>query len=148
MEDLDVLADNHTLLGSQIIHLVALLRVFSEDRFVMAHLHGEALRLTEILQRQLAEHFALEEVTAFPQLGESYPEIRPRLRALLAQHDGVFEAFDQLRLALNEDPSKLDRAQFLALGTAFEVAFEQHATEEDRLLNELPPMDLIDPEGA
>ena len=52
------------------------------------------------------------------------------------------------RWRLRGVPTPLDRAKLLALGTAFEVAFEQHATEEDQLLNELPPMDLIDPGGA
>ena len=137
MDDLDFLSDDHTFLGSQVIHVVALLKVFCEGRFVMAHLHGEAIRLTEALQSQLAEHFALEEVTAFPYLGETYPEVKPRLRALLAQHHDIFAAFEQLRSALNEEPSQLDRAQLLATAVAFETAFEQHATEEDQLLNEL-----------
>ena len=51
------------------------------------------------------------------------------------------------RWRLRGVPTPLDRAKLLALGTAFEVAFEQHATEEGRRLHDLTPMVIADPDG-
>ena len=143
MDDLNFLADDHTLLSSQVIHVVALLRVFCEGQFEMARLDTELARQTEVLQKQLAEHFAYEEVIAFPQLQRRYPEFGPRLQAMLTQHTGVHEGFVRLRSALNQDPSQSDHGNLLLLGTAFQTAFQQHATEETQLLNEISSLVVL-----
>ncbi len=137
MEDLDFLADDHTVLGSQVIHVVALLRAYGEGRYVMARIDAEIVRQAEILQSQLAEHFAFEEVTAFPRLGVMFPQFKSRLQAMLDQHAVVFEAFELLSSALNAEPAQLNPADLVAKGTAFGTAFERHATEETELLKEL-----------
>ena len=84
-------------LSSQVIHLVALLRAFDEGRFELAGLYVEILRQTEVLHGQLAEHFAFEEVTAFPHLEEKYPEFRSKLQAMLPQHTGILDTFEEYR---------------------------------------------------
>ena len=98
----------------------------------------------EVLQKQLAEHFAFEEVIVFRHLQQRYPEFKPSLQAILAQHTGVHEAFVRLRSALNQNPSQLDYANLLLKGTAFQTAFEQHATEETQLLNEISSLVNLD----
>ncbi len=147
MDDLDFLADDHTLLSSQVIHVVALLKAFDEGRFELADLYVEILRQTELLQSQLAEHFAFEEVTAFPHLQVKYPEYRLRLQEMLAQHADIFNAFEDYRSALTETPFPFDHARLLAKGIVFETTFERHATEETRLLNEIGLLIVANPEG-
>lgn len=137
MDDLEFLADDHTLLSSQVIHVLALVRAIDSGRFGLAGLNAEILRQTEILSSQIAEHFAFEEVTAFPHLEEKYPEFKSRLRAMLAQHAGVHDAFEAFRSVLNVDPTPASVAQVLAQGTIFEAAFEGHATQETQLLREI-----------
>ncbi len=136
MNDLDFLADDHTLLSSQVIHLLALVRAIDSGRFGMAGLGAEIVRQTEILSNQLAEHFAFEEVTAFPRLEEKYPEFKSQLRAMLEQHPGVIKAFEGFQAVL-KDPTPASLAQVLARGTLFETAFESHATQETQLLHEI-----------
>ena len=137
MKDLEFLADDHTLLSSQVVHVVALLNAFEGGQFPLARLHTEILRQSEILRNQLAEHFAFEEVTAFPHLEEHFPAYKAELRGVLAQHDSVLVAFEYFWSALNEDPNQLKRAELIARGQAFEQEFERHATEETSLLREL-----------
>ena len=137
MDDIEFLADDHSLLSSQVIHVVALLRAFDAGRYELAGLYIEILRQTEVLQSQLGEHFAYEEVTAFPHLQEKYPEYRSRLQAILAQHAGILQAFEQYRSVLNETPFPFDHVRLLNKGLVFETAFELHATEETQLLNEI-----------
>ncbi len=147
MDDLNFIADDHALLSSQVIHLVALLKASDEGRFELAGLDNEILQQTEILQSQLAEHFAFEEVTAFPHLLARYPKYSSRLRALLAQHDDIRLVFEDYRSALDDTPFPFDHARLLAKGIAFETAFESHATEETRLLNEIGLHIVAKPEG-
>ncbi len=136
MDDLDYLADDHTLLSSQVIHVLALLRAIDEGRFGLAELYAEVLRQAEILRAQIAEHFAFEETTSFPHLKEKYPEFRGRLQAMQAQHADVLDAFEAFQSALNsESPVKL--AEALTKGVLFETSFESHATQETQLLLEI-----------
>jgi hypothetical protein len=96
---------------------------------------------------QLAEHFALEEVMAFPHLEEKHPELAVRLEGLLVQHDCILDAFEQFYALLNQEPSTESRAEVLARGRIFEKAFEQHAATESGLLNELSSLVAVDPVG-
>jgi hypothetical protein len=137
MNDLEFLADDHMLLSSQVIHVLALVRAVDSGRFGLAGLNNEIVRQTEMLSGQLAEHFAFEEVTAFPHLEEKYPQFKSRLRAMLTQHSGVLEAFEGFRAGLNADPNSANLSQLLERGTIFESAFERHATEETKLLREI-----------
>ena len=115
MDDLEFLADDHTLLSSQVIHVLALVRAIEAGRFGLAGLNTEIVRQTEMLSSQLSEHFAFEEVTAFPHLEEKYPEYKSRLGAMLAQHAGVLSAFEAFRSVLDVSPSTANYSQVLAL---------------------------------
>jgi iron-sulfur cluster repair protein YtfE (RIC family) len=148
MDDLEFLADDHTLLSSQVIHVLALVRAIGEGRFSLSGLNAEIVRQTEILHSQLSEHFAFEEVTAFPHLEEKYPQFKSRLRAMLAQHSGVLDAFEGFRAVLNVDPSSANLAQVLERGSIFESAFEGHATEETQLLHEISASKVPTSESA
>ena len=146
MDDLDFLADDHTLLSSQVIHVVALVKAFCDGQFEMARLDTELARQIELLQKQLAEHFAFEEVIAFPHLQRRYPEFGPKLQAILTQHTGVHKAFERFRSALNQEPFQLDHANLILMGMAFQTAFEQHATEETQVLNEISSLVVLNPD--
>lgn len=87
MTDLKILTDDHAVLGSQVVHVMSLLKAFDEEQPNLSNSQVEVIRQADILQNQLAEHFALEEVMAFPHLEERYPELAARLEALLVQHD-------------------------------------------------------------
>lgn len=127
--------------------MVALLKAFDEGRYELADLYIEILRQTEVLQSQLAEHFAFEEVTAFPHLQAKYPEYSLRLQEMLAQHADIISAFEDYRSALNETPFPFDHARLQAKGLVFETMFEGHATDETRLLNEISLLPNGNPES-
>jgi hypothetical protein len=148
MADVKVLTDDHALLGSQFTRVMSLLKAFDDGRSDIANLHFEVLRQADNLQNQLAEHFALEEVMAFPRLEEKHPELAARLEALLVQHDYILDTFEQFYAVLNEEPSTESRAEVLARGTIFEKAFEQHAAAESGLLDELGSLVVDEPDGA
>ncbi len=148
MDDLEFLADDHTLLSSQVIHVLALVRAIDSGRFGLAGLNAEIVRQTEILRSQLAEHFAFEEVTAFPHLEERFPKFKSRLRAILTQHSGVLEAFEGFRAVLSVDSDPETLAQVLKRGSIFESAFEAHATGETQLLREISESERTESESA
>lgn len=136
-DDLELLSDDHTLLGSQVIHVVALLKSLSEARLDSAALLAEIMRQIELLGSQLAEHFAFEEVTVFPQLTHRYPAIGPRLQNLLAQHAEVLAAFNGLISAIPGDLESPNYSDTIAKSAFFESVFERHALDETELLSEL-----------
>ena len=142
-----ILTDDHALLGSQVIHVMSLLKALDEGQPEITHLYTEVLRQADILQNQLAEHFALEEVMAFPHLEARYPELAAGLEALLAQHDYILDTFEAFYAVLNDEPSTQNRAELLSRGTIFEKAFEQHAATESRLLNEINSLVGVNPDG-
>jgi iron-sulfur cluster repair protein YtfE (RIC family) len=137
MDDLELLSDDHALLGSQVIHVVALLKSLSEARLDTAALTLEIMRQIELLGSQLAEHFAFEEVTVFPQLTQKYPASSPRFQNLLAQHAEVLAAFKGLISAIPGDSESPNYADTIAKSALFESAFERHAREETELLRDL-----------
>ncbi len=147
MADLKILTDDHALLGSQVNHVMSLLKAFAEGQSEITNLQIEVLRQTDMLQNQLAEHFALEEVMAFPHLEDEHPELAARLEGLLVQHDYILDTFEQFYAVLNEEPSTESRAEVLARGTIFEKAFEQHAAAESGLLNELGSLVAVNPDS-
>jgi|SRR5664280_236139 len=137
MDDLELLSDDHSLLSSQVIHVVALLQAIVEGRFEAAALNSEIIRQTDLLQGQLVEHFEFEEKTAFPRLQERFPEFSSQLEAFLAQHDQILKAFEELQSNLNLELSQLNHVSVFSKATFFESAFERHATSETQLFNEL-----------
>lgn len=147
MANLKILTDDHALIGSQVIHVMSLLKAFAEEQSETSNLHVEVLRQADMLQTQLADHFALEEVMAFPHLEEGHPELAARLEGLLVQHDYILDVFEQFYAVLGEEPSTESRAEVLARGRIFEKAFEQHAAAESSLLNELGSLVAVNPDG-
>jgi hypothetical protein len=137
MDDLELLSDDHTLLGAQVIHVVALVKSRGEGHYETAALFAEIVRQTELLGSQLVEHFAFEEETAFPRLNHKYPAIGARLQILLTQHAEVLAAFNELRSAIRGEPELSSSQDTSAKSLFFESAFERHATEERELLREL-----------
>ncbi len=135
MAEPNFLTDDHTLLGLQVFHVMALVRVYEDWQSEIDHLHLEIIRQADILQQQIAEHFAFEEMTAFPHLEERYPDFGARLDSILTQHDAVLDAFDKLHSVLHEDSTRWSVAAMLAKGIIFEKNFEHHVASETRLLN-------------
>jgi iron-sulfur cluster repair protein YtfE (RIC family) len=148
MDDLELLQDDHSLLGSQVVHVVTLIRSLGDGHQPAVALFAEVVRQMEILRNQLLSHFAFEEDEAFPRLNDKYPEIRSELVRLLAQHDSILGAFDVLRSGVCAGPSTS-----ITQGTAencalFESAFELHAAQESTLFRQLPQQPReIAPEG-
>jgi hypothetical protein len=137
MDDLILLSDDHCLLSSQVTYVVALLRATIGGRFEAAVLYSEIIRQMELLHGQLVAHFELEEITAFPQLEEQFPETSSQLQTFLAQHDQILKAFEELRSNLKRELSQLNHVNIFSKATFFELAFERHATSETQLFNDL-----------
>lgn len=136
MDDVQFLADDHALLSSQVIHVVALVRAATENRFELAELRSEIARQADILHDQLAEHFDFEETTAFPRLEEIFPAYAVEFQQFSAEHDSIMQAFDEFRTELRVAPANWDESSLLAKAVTFEQQFERHATTETRLLGE------------
>ena len=137
MAEPDFLTDDHTLLGLQVFHVMALVRVYEDWQSEIDHLHLEVIRQADILQHQIAEHFAFEEITTFPHLEEKYPGFGVRLDSMRDQHDAVLDAFNKLYSVLNEDTTRWNIAAMLAKGVIFEKNFGHHLASETRLLNSI-----------
>ena len=148
MTDLKVLTDDHAVLGSQVAHVMSLLKTFDEEQPNRPNLQVEVIRQANKLQNQLAEHFALEEVMAFPHLEERYPELAARLESLLVQHDYILDTFEQFYAVLNGEPSLGNHSEVLSTGAIFQKAFEQHAAAESQLLSELSSLGVAEPDGS
>ena len=137
MDNLELLADDHLVLSSQVLHVVALLGALVEGRFAAAPLYSEIVRQTDLLYVQLVEHFEFEEITAFPPLKEQFPALAPRLQTFLNQHDRILEAFKEMRSELELGELHLVHSNALLRTAQFESAFEQHATAETKLFKEM-----------
>ena len=137
MDDIALLSDDHSLLRSQVIHAMALLKSFVEGGSEAAPLYMEVIRQTNLLHDQLVEHFEFEEETAFPKLEEQFPTFTPQLRTFLGQHDQILESLEELRSALKFELSQLKQVSVLSRASFFESTFEQHATSETQLFDEL-----------
>ena len=53
MADLKILTDDHALLGSQVIHVMSLLKAFDEEQSETSNLHVEVIRQADMLQNNL-----------------------------------------------------------------------------------------------
>ena len=137
MDDFELLHDDHSLLSSQVVHVIALIKSLGDNHQPSVPLFSEIIRQMGILRNQLLEHFAFEEEEAFPRLDDKYPTIRARLHQLLEQHDKVLAAFDDLRAALRAEPRASIILDTSASCDMFEAAFEHHAAEEAKLLRQL-----------
>ena len=137
MDDLDLLHDDHTLLSSQVVHVVSLIKSLSDGQAPGVSLISEVLRQMEILRQQLLEHFAFEEEEAFPHLADRYPATRTKLQQLEEQHERVLATFDDLRSVLWAESKGLSAEDTATRCDEFESAFTLHAAEETALLQEL-----------
>jgi hemerythrin-like domain-containing protein len=137
MIDLELLTDDHTLLASQVVHIVALLRAVVDGQFQEAALLSELGRQVELLHSQLIKHFEFEEDVAFPRLEAQFPNLDSKLQGFIMQHDQILDALDGLRSTLKGAVSLPAHAELLSKATFFESAFEQHATSETQLFREL-----------
>ncbi len=137
MDDLELLSDDHSLLRSQVIHAMALLKSLLEGGIESATLYSEIVGQMDLLHAQLVEHFEFEEEIAFPKLEERFPMFMPQLQTFLGQHDQILEALEELRLALKLNFSQLEHGSALSKAAFFETVFERHATSETQLFDEL-----------
>ena len=137
MDDLELLHDDHTLLSSQVVHVVSLIKSLGDGQNPGVSLISEVLRQMEILRQQLLEHFAFEEEEAFPLLGDRYPAIRTKLQRLQEEHERVLAAFDDLRSVLWAESKGLSAQETTTRCDQFEASFTQHAAAETALLQEL-----------
>ena len=137
MQDLKLLLDDHTLLSSSVIHVVALVRRLAEGRFEATALRAEIVRQADLLHEQLVDHFDFEETSAFPQLEELFPAHVGELQEFVSKHDGILQTFDALRTELSFNDALLDRNGLLGKALSFEREFEAHATAETTLFNGL-----------
>ena len=138
-EDLDSISYDHAALSSQVTYVLALLAALRAERLEMTSLHAEVLRQTDILGSVLMDHIAYEEESAFPYLAEKYPYLTSRINSILTQHAEVVGAFNEFRSVLNANDASISRHMLLAKAEAFDTVFEQHATVETQLLQELRP---------
>jgi iron-sulfur cluster repair protein YtfE (RIC family) len=137
MLDLKLLADDHTLLASQVVHIVALLGAVVEGQFHETNLQSELAHQIELLRGQLIEHFEFEEDVAFPRLAAQFSSAGAQLRGFVTQHDQILDALEELRSALRSDVSLPASEGLLAKAAFFESAFELHATSETQLFKDL-----------
>jgi len=140
MDELELLHDDHSLLSSQVVHVVTLIKSLEDSGHIAAAYFSEVLRQMEILRQQLLEHFAFEEEEAFPRLDDKYPAIRSKLEQLQAQHDSVLAAFEALRSVLRAEKKEPRVPDPSTSCNRFESAFELHAAAETALLRELATM--------
>jgi iron-sulfur cluster repair protein YtfE (RIC family) len=140
MHDLELMHDDHSLLSSQVVHVVTLVKSLEEGSHIAATHFSEVLRQMEILRQELLEHFAFEEEEAFPRLDGEYPTIRPQLEQLQAQHARVLAAFEALRSVLWTEAKESRVAETSTSCDEFESVFKLHAATETALLRELATM--------
>jgi iron-sulfur cluster repair protein YtfE (RIC family) len=134
---LKLLLDDHALLSSSVIHVVALVRRFAVGRFEAAGLQMEIARQVELLREQLVQHFEFEETTAFPHLEEVFPAYQEQFQQFVAHHDGILRVFEIVRTELSFEGAPADGRSVQRKALAFERVFEEHATAETKLFNEL-----------
>ncbi len=137
MDELELLHDDHSLLSSQVVHVVTLIKSLEDTGNIAASHYSEVLRQMEILRQQLLEHFAFEEEEAFPRLDDKFPKVRSKLEQLQSQHDSVLAAFEALRAALWSETKVSRTPDATVRCDKFELAFQSHAAAETELLREL-----------
>ena len=137
MDDLELLLHNdHELLGSQVVHVVVLIKTLEQNTGPTVPLFAEFTRQTDLLQQQLREHFAFEEAQVFPKLGDALPHVSPRLDRLRQQHEKISEAFSALVASLQAG-SEPDWSAAVARSEHFQALFSEHANSEAEILREL-----------
>jgi len=137
MGDLPLLADDHTLLRSQVIHVKALLRVLVDGHFESKALQAELIQQMDLLGDQLIEHFEFEESTAFPHLSIQFARFSSQFQRFVSEHVQILKAFEAFRSDLMLEMSQLLRIDILSKAAFFESAFNRHATSETQLFDKL-----------
>ncbi len=135
MNDFELLHNDHALLSSQVVHVVALVKALEQGTTSTASLFAELARQMELLQQQLREHFAFEEAQAFPQLRIARPDMAPALEPLHQQHAIILEAFEKLLTCVNS--SEPDWNAAAVLSDTFKTAFSEHAALEAQLFGKI-----------
>ncbi len=136
MDDVELLHNDHALLGSQVVHVVALVKSVDQNPSSAIPLFTELTRQMALLRQQLIEHFAFEEAQSFPRLAASFPDASPRLDQLRQQHGLILGVFDQLVAAL-QTTSEPDWSAAVACSNRFESNFTEHVTAETEVLRGL-----------
>ena len=137
MDDLELLHDDHALLSSQIVHVIALIKSLEGGQSSAVALVSEVLRQLEILRQQLHEHFAFEEEEAFSRLSDQHPAYKERLQHLIEQHDQILAAFEELRSIPWAQSQGVSAPDAAARCYRFESAFTEHAAAETELFREI-----------
>lgn len=93
----------------------------------------------EALREGLLAHFGREEEALFPFVEAHLPELRPRVAALLADHDAVLARAGELCRAsiATRDPAVVDLPK--AAWARFEEVYAGHAQAEHTLFREVGP---------
>lgn len=136
MDDLELLHNDHVLLGSQVVHVVALLKSLERNPSSAAPLFAELTRQVELLRHQLVEHFAFEEAQSFPTLAANFPQLCPQLEHLRQQHGLLLRVFDELLASLHATHES-DWSTAAACSDRLESRFAEHVTAETELLRGL-----------
>ena len=136
MDEVDLLHNDHVLLGSQVAHVVALIKSLEQNPSLTVPLFAELTRQVDLLRQQLTEHFAFEEAQSFPTLAANFPNAGPRLEQLRQQHGLILGLFEELRASL-QTTCELDLATAVACSVRLESNFAGHVTAETELLRGL-----------
>lgn len=93
----------------------------------------------EALREGLLVHFGREEEALFPFVEARLPALRPRVAALLAEHDSVLARADELRRATiaARDPAIVELPK--TAWVSFEELYAGHAQAEHTLFREVGP---------
>ena len=97
----------------------------------------EIVKQVELLHEELVHHFDFEETTAFSRVEKLFPPYREQLQNFIAQHDGILRVFEIVRTELSFEGAPADGRSAQRKALAFERVFEEHATAETKLFNEL-----------
>lgn len=137
MNDWTLLSDDHALLRAQLTRVITLLNLVQSGSYSAQHLHHEILRQAELWKSQQSEHFSLEESSVFPQIENLDPARAPRVARLITEHKYLLDSFAKLVAELALPWSESDVSERLASAREFEQQFEQHATAESQLFDEV-----------
>lgn len=91
----------------------------------------------EALREGLLVHFGREEEALFPFVEAHLPELRPRVAALLADHDAVLARVGELVRVTVTAPSPGDAPLPKATWESFEEVYAGHAQAEHQLFRDI-----------
>lgn len=93
----------------------------------------------EALREGLLIHFGREEEALFPFVDHHLPDLRPRVAALLAEHDTVIRSAGELCRVVGAARESSASAEGPKAWSAFEETYASHAQAEHALFREVGP---------